>query len=87
MQEDLIEIFIILCSVFIFLIWIGGNMIAQFRCPACGTALHISSVAEANAPAGFQTRIDLSSVVKTGGPIDNSNSNTKRGESECGHHD
>ena len=32
-------------------------MIAQFRCPACGTALHVSSVAEANAaPAGFQTR-------------------------------
>ena len=31
-------------------------MIAQFRCPVCGTALHVSSVAEASAPAGFQTR-------------------------------
>ena len=31
-------------------------MIAQFRCPACGTALHVSSIAEASAPTGFQTR-------------------------------
>ena len=30
-------------------------MIAQFRCPQCGTALHVSSVADAGAPAGFQT--------------------------------